>query len=89
MSLTATYLAVATTLTTTGRNARIFFHSDKNTQFAGFDLIVTLVPPAGEPTGIDEHIVNRPSSNRKFIQDGQLLIERNGKTYNALGVEIK
>jgi|GEM_PF-2418648 len=27
--------------------------------------------------------------SRKFIEDGQLLIERNGKTYNAQGIEIK
>lgn len=27
--------------------------------------------------------------NPKFIKDGQLLIERNGKTYNALGAEVQ
>ena len=38
--------------------------------------------------GFDQ-IVNRQSSNRKFIKDGQLYIERNGKIYNALGAEIR
>ena len=36
-----------------------------------------------------EQIVDGQSSNRKFIKDGQLFIERNGKTYNANGVELK
>ncbi len=38
--------------------------------------------------GIDE-IVNRKSSNRKLIIDGQLYILRAGKTFNALGGEVK
>jgi len=42
----------------------------------------------GEGQGIDQ-IVNRQSSNRKCIKDGQLLIERDGRTFNALGTEIK
>jgi len=42
----------------------------------------------GGATGIDE-IVNRKSSNRKFIKDGQLLIEKNGKFYNATGAEVR
>ena len=39
------------------------------------------------PTGIDE-TVNPQSSNRKFLRDGQLLIEKNGKVFNAQGVEV-
>lgn len=39
-------------------------------------------------SGINQ-IVNDQSSNHKFIKDGQLFILRDGKTYNALGVEIK
>ena len=42
----------------------------------------------GEETGIDQ-IVNRPSSNHKWMHDGQILILRDGKIYNALGNEIK
>ena len=39
-------------------------------------------------TGIED-IVNGQSSNRKFIKGGQLFIERDGKTFNAQGVEVK
>ena len=42
----------------------------------------------GNPQDL-EQIVNRQSSNRKFIKDGQLFIEKNGKVYNAQGVEVK
>ena len=38
--------------------------------------------------GIDE-IVNRQSTNRKFIRNGQLFIEINGRTYDATGKEVK
>ena len=40
------------------------------------------------PTAIDE-IVNKQSSNHKFIKDGQLFILRDGKIYNAMGQMIK
>ena len=40
------------------------------------------------PQGLDP-ITNHQSSNRKFIKDGQLYILRDGKTYNAFGIEIK
>ena len=42
-----------------------------------------------EEQGIDE--INHKSEiiNPKFIKDGQLLIERNGKIYNAQGNELK
>ena len=45
---------------------------------------------------LSEGIENTPSPLRgetergyKFLKDGQLLIERNGKTYNALGAEVQ
>ena len=44
--------------------------------------------PITEFQGIDE-IVNRKSSSRKFIKDGQLLLELNGHTFNAQGAEVK
>ena len=44
----------------------------------------------------DEQGIEEPTSDsalkgrgKKLIKDGQLLIERNGKTYNALGAELK
>ena len=42
----------------------------------------------GNPQDL-EQIVNRQSSNRKFIKDGQLFIERNGKVYDATGRLVK
>ena len=36
-----------------------------------------------------DQVVNSKSSNRKFIKDGQLLIERDGKLYNATGTQVK
>lgn len=43
---------------------------------------------ANPATGIED-IVNGQSSNRKFIKGGQLFIEREGKTFNAQGIEVK
>ena len=40
------------------------------------------------PTDIEETIVNRKSSNRKFMKDGHLFILRDGKTYSAQGVPV-
>ena len=36
-----------------------------------------------------ENSVAEKSSARKFLRDGQLLIEQNGRTYNAQGVKIR
>ena len=49
---------------------------------------VRLVRDCSGTTGIEETITPAPS-NRKFIKDGQLLILRDGKTFNALGIEVK
>ena len=40
------------------------------------------------PTGLDQ-IINRKSSNRKFIKDGQLFIIRDDKMYNVYGMEVQ
>ena len=43
-----------------------------------------------DPQGINTpSLQGRSGEASKFIRDGQLLIEKNGKTYNAQGVEIK
>ena len=39
--------------------------------------------------GITHTDINRQTTTRKIIQDGQLLIERNGKFYTISGVEVK
>ena len=42
-----------------------------------------------------QEVIEQPTSGsslkggEKFLRDGQLIIERNGKTFNALGAEIK
>lgn len=41
-----------------------------------------------DPQGI-ESVQNSAISSQKVIKNGQLLIEKNGKIYNALGAEIK
>ena len=44
--------------------------------------------PIGSPQAIDE-INDQPQiTNHKWIKDGQLIILRDGKTFNALGVEL-
>ncbi len=41
------------------------------------------------PGGIDQTPSGSPSRGEKVLRDGMLFIERNGKTYNAQGVEVK
>ena len=45
--------------------------------------------PIALNTDAIEQTVHASSSNRKYIKDGMLLIEKNGKIYNATGAEIK
>ncbi|MBQ7438504.1 MAG: hypothetical protein IJ548_00425, partial [Paludibacteraceae bacterium] len=42
-----------------------------------------------EAQGIDEVSQESRVESRKVIRNGQLFINRNGKTYNALGAELK
>lgn len=58
---------------------------NKNSRIHG--QAVRLVQDADLSTRCE--IVNQQSSCRKFIKDGQLCIERDGKTYNTQGVEIE
>ena len=41
-----------------------------------------------QPTGV-ENVQSDKVQGTKFFRDGQLLIEKNGKTYNATGAEVK
>ena len=52
------------------------------------DLTVTAQYKQNPGTGIDQ-IVNRQSSNRKWIIDGRLFIEHNGKIIDATGRLVK
>ncbi len=42
-----------------------------------------------ETSAIDEISQETKTDSQKLIRDGQILIIRDGKTYNALGIEIK
>ena len=53
------------------------------------DAIYTATYEAVPKTdGIDEAISDK-AKNTKFIREGKLLIEKNGKTYNVIGAELK
>ena len=55
----------------------------------GMNKLLTSVTVTASASGwIDNEIVNRKSSNRKYIKDGHLFILRDGKTYNVLGIEL-
>lgn len=44
----------------------------------------------GTPTGADKIVNNTENSDtHKFIRNGQVLIERGGKTYTTMGVEVE
>ena len=51
------------------------------------------VNPGGQPEvtpqGIDQTTIEKTPTVTKFIRDGQLLIERDGKTYTVQGQEVK
>ena len=62
-----------------GNGKTIYFQQKYNMEWGGHFYV-----DASTPTGMDE-IVNRQSSNRKLLKDGQLCIIRDGVQYNALG----
>ena len=44
---------------------------------------------ASDKQGVEQTPSGSPSRGEKVLRDGMLLIERNGKTYNAQGMEVK
>ena len=46
-----------------------------------------IVLPSGTPTAV-EAVVESQDSNRKWLKDGQIIIERNGRYYNITGQRI-
>jgi len=46
-----------------------------------------IVMPSGTPTAV-EAVVESQDSNRKWLKDGQIIIERNGRYYNITGQRI-
>lgn len=56
----------------------------------GKNLSITAIfKNTGDTTGIEELNHKSEILNHKFLKDGILFIERNGKTYNAQGAEVK
>jgi len=53
----------------------------------GYHVTRIVIGKPKSTTGIDQ-IVNRKSSNRKFIKDGQVLIIKNGRIYNTIGQPV-
>ncbi len=51
------------------------------------DFFTNILPLSAKPEAIDNTSVEAKSVKR--IENGQLLIERNGKTYNACGQEVR
>jgi hypothetical protein len=56
--------------------------------WAAYQERIFAIAPDPTPTDIND-VVHRRSSKHKFIKDGELFIEGDGKTYNALGAEVK
>ena len=52
-----------------------------------YGVLSVRIRPQTQSEGIDQ-IVNRQSSNRKFIKGGQLFIDCNGQLYNTLGQKL-
>ena len=51
--------------------------------------ITAVFKDSSETTGIDSTTDNPSPVTHKYLRNGILYIDRNGKTYNALGVELK
>jgi hypothetical protein len=67
-----------------GSAAEVAFDGElKDISYIGFEL------ESEEPTGVEEVTGDRLRVTGKVLRDGQLLILRDGKTYNANGIEIK
>ena len=53
-----------------------------------YSITISIKGDEPEPTGV-ENVQTNPVQATKFFRDGQLLIEKNGKTYNVQGVEVR
>ena len=48
-----------------------------------------IVGNSNAPTAVENTLTNGNTGIKKLLRDGQLLILRDGKTYNVIGAEIK
>ena len=70
--------------TWTGNAASVSFEGN----IYSLDEIVFTIEPSGGETAVDNIQIDKAQST-KLIRNGMLLIERNGKLYNATGAEVK
>ena len=67
---------------------RTYAKSDKQTVY-GAEMSFTTKGEYKEPTHIEEMTINPQLPTNKLLRDGQLLIKKNGKLYNATGAMVK
>ena len=74
-----------------GKNYNITILAKDDTQTLATFHTATATVTESDPQGIEEPTSDSSLKGRanKVVRDGQLLIERNGKTYNAQGAEVK
>ena len=73
--------------TWTGNASSVSFSGEIYGVGVGITLKFTIESQGGE-TAV-ENVQTNPVQATKFFRDGQLLIEKNGKIYNATGAEVK
>ena len=73
--------------TWTGNASSVSFSGNIMGNGNGVTIVFTIEPSGGE-TAVDNIQIDKAQST-KLIRNGMLLIERNGKLYNATGAEVK
>ncbi len=78
-------------LQSTGIDAEMYSHNGGHEVAEEYtdEMITFFNRIKGSTQAIDQITNDKSQMANKLIRDGQLLIERNGKTYNALGAEVK
>ena len=72
------------------RDGYTFTGWDKAIDHVKSDMVVTAQYEKQEATGLDDaDSLNAVKDGRKILRDGQVLIIRDGKTYNMVGTEVK
>ena len=71
-----------------GKNYNITILAKDDTQTLATFHTATATVTEADPQGIEQFTINN-SQFTKVVREGQLLIERNGKTYNAMGAEMR
>ena len=74
-------------MTWTGNAASVSFDGNIYGFSGDVTFVFTIVPSGGE-TAVDNIQIDKAQST-KLIRNGMLLIEKNGKLYNATGAEVK